>query len=69
MQDAGIVDKKKCYFIDDSYINCEAAVKFGWTKVVHKLEPEDPNPEVPATEYHVRSLDELRVLFPEIFSA
>lgn len=69
MRDAGIADKNKCYFIDDSYLNCEAAVKFGWKKVVHKLEPEDPNPETPATEYHVRSLDELRGLFPEIFSA
>jgi pyrimidine and pyridine-specific 5'-nucleotidase len=67
MYDAGVTDPKQCYFVDDSAINCEAAVKFGWENVVHKLEPEDPKPEPPVCKHHVRNLQELRKLFPDIF--
>ncbi|CCX05303.1 pyrimidine 5'-nucleotidase [Pyronema domesticum] len=67
MSDAGISDKSKCYFIDDSLLNCQAAVDFGWGKVIHKLEPEDPLPTNPATEYHCRDLMELREMCKELF--
>lgn len=69
MSDAGITDKRKCYFIDDSPANCEGAIEFGWKNVVQKLEPEDPNPVNPVTEYIIRDMEELRTLFPEIFKS
>ncbi|KAL7273049.1 putative suppressor of disruption of TFIIS [Rhizina undulata] len=67
MREAKVTDRSQCYFIDDSYINCKSAVEFGWKKTVHKLEPDDPEPEVPACDYHVKDLNELRTLFPEVF--
>jgi pyrimidine and pyridine-specific 5'-nucleotidase len=67
MRQSGAKDPAQCYFIDDSAINCKAAVEFGWKNVVHKLEPEDPDPEFPHGKWHIRDLEELRRIFPEIF--
>jgi len=67
MREAGVTDKEKCYFVDDSGINCRAAVEFGWSKTVQKLEPGDPEPPEANARFHIRSLEELSILFPELF--
>ena len=47
-------------------MNCNKAHDLGWT-AVHKLEPGDPDPPFKAAKYQVRSLEELRDLFPMFF--
>ncbi|KAL5117783.1 suppressor of deletion of TFIIS [Pleosporales sp. CAS-2024a] len=66
MQEAGIKSNDRCYFVDDSYINCQAADGRGW-KTAHLLDPSDPEPAQPASKYQIRSLHELRNIFPEVF--
>ncbi|KAH7084192.1 Haloacid dehalogenase-like hydrolase-domain-containing protein [Paraphoma chrysanthemicola] len=68
MQEAGIESNQKCYFVDDSYINCEAAEKRGWN-VAHLLDPNDAEPPTQASKYQIRSLQELRTIFPEVFKS
>jgi pyrimidine and pyridine-specific 5'-nucleotidase len=55
-------------WLDDSYINCEAADKRGW-KVAHLLDPKDAEPDKQAAKYQIRSLQELRTIFPEVFKS
>jgi pyrimidine and pyridine-specific 5'-nucleotidase len=54
--------------IDDSYINCKAAHERGW-KVAHYLDESMPSPPQKAAEYQIRSLQELRKTFPEVFKS
>ncbi|KAF2127635.1 pyrimidine 5-nucleotidase [Dothidotthia symphoricarpi CBS 119687] len=68
MKEAGVKSNENCYFVDDSYINCEAAQKRGW-KVAHLLDKNDKAPEQPACNYQIRSLQELRKIFPEAFKS
>lgn len=68
MTEAGVTDVKDCYFVDDSYINVKGAAALGWS-AVHILEISEPVPEVPASQYQVRSLQELRTLFPQFFKS
>ncbi|KAI5779297.1 Haloacid dehalogenase-like hydrolase-domain-containing protein [Geopyxis carbonaria] len=70
-RDAGVTKEMRgrALFIDDSAINCKAAVEWGWGRVVQKLEEEDPEPEVMAGTHVVRDMQELRGLFPEIFKS
>jgi len=68
MEEAGIKSNEKCYFVDDSYINCKAAHERGW-KVAHLLDVKDPAPSTPASKYQIRSLLELRNIFPECFKS
>ena len=81
-QDAGVESFEDCYFVgmalvrlerqpltrqvDDSRLNCTHAQARGWT-TVHKIEPEDPEPETRAAKHQIRSLYELRELFPHLF--
>ena len=58
--------KDLCGISDDSYLNCRHAHARGWT-TVHLLEPEDPEPATKAGKYQVRSLEELRDIFPQFF--
>lgn len=51
---------------DDSYLNCKKAHELGWT-AVHLLEQSDAEPKMPASKYQIRSLEELRQLFPQFF--
>ena len=54
MSEAGITDKGKCLFVDDSYgishltfadiVNVVGAKEFGWKEVCHLLFPEDTVP-------------------------
>lgn len=39
MTQAGIENKEKCYFVDDSLTNIHGALDFGWTNTVHFKEP------------------------------
>jgi pyrimidine and pyridine-specific 5'-nucleotidase len=52
--------------IDDSYINCKAADGRGW-KTAHLLDQSDPEPPQSASRYQIRSLQEVRNTFPEVF--
>jgi pyrimidine and pyridine-specific 5'-nucleotidase len=53
---------------DDSYINCKAAEERGW-KTAHLVDEKDPAPAQPASKYQIRSLQELRKIFPEVFKS
>ena len=57
-----------CCVSDDSYLNCRHAHVRGWT-TVHLLESEDPEPDTKAAKYQIRSLEELRNIFPEFFTS
>ncbi|RDW92016.1 putative pyrimidine 5`-nucleotidase [Coleophoma crateriformis] len=65
MAEAGIEDYKNCYFVDDSALNCKAAEELGWntTHIVEEGEPLPPKP----CKNQIRSLEELRSLFPQFF--
>ena len=58
----------RCFFVDDSALNCKAAKERGW-EVAHKLEPEDAEPVEMAGKYQIRRLEELRGLFPHLWRA
>ncbi|XHG06288.1 hypothetical protein AWENTII_009493 [Aspergillus wentii] len=64
--EAGALSTEQCYFIDDSFLNCKHASVRGW-RTVHFVESMVPAPQVPASEYAIQDLDELRTLFPELF--
>ncbi|RDL35711.1 HAD-like protein [Venustampulla echinocandica] len=68
MKEAGVTDVKKCYFVDDSAMNCRKAQEIGWTSA-HLVEGVDPLPAVPAGNYQIRYLNELRTLFPQFFKS
>jgi pyrimidine and pyridine-specific 5'-nucleotidase len=53
---------------DDSFINCKAAQERGWN-VAHLLDEKDPDPPQQAAKYQIRSLNELRTTFPEVFKS
>lgn len=65
-EQAGASEGTKCYLVDDSALNCRGAKERRWI-AVHKLEEEDPEPEVKSGQYQVRSLEELREIFPQFF--
>ncbi|KAF2245545.1 pyrimidine 5-nucleotidase [Trematosphaeria pertusa] len=68
MQEAGVKSNKSCFFVDDSYINSKAAHARGWN-TVHLLDESDPDPAHPAAKYQIRSLIELRHVFPQFFKS
>ena len=53
---------------DDSHLNCRHAQARGWT-TAHLLAPDDPEPETKASEHQIRSLEELRTIFPQFFKS
>ncbi|KAL5051414.1 hypothetical protein BDW71DRAFT_170980 [Aspergillus fruticulosus] len=65
-RDSGATDRGQCYFVDDSGLNCKAAAARGW-QVAHLVEPGLPVPEVPVSQFQIRSLEELRTCFPQLF--
>jgi pyrimidine and pyridine-specific 5'-nucleotidase len=84
MKDAGVQSVQDCYFVgrfintkyrakadvaaDDSSTNAKGATEFGWT-AVHLVEPAEEPPKDPASKYMIRSLEELRGIFPDFFLA
>ncbi|KAF2747803.1 pyrimidine 5-nucleotidase [Sporormia fimetaria CBS 119925] len=68
MREAGVEECDRCYFVDDSALNVNAAWKLGWHSV-HLLDKDDPAPEHPACEHDIRSLEQLRDIFPQFFKS
>ena len=65
-KDAEISSSTQCFFVDDSALNCRAAQALGWT-TAHLVEMTEDPPTEPASKYQIRSLYELRDIFPEFF--
>jgi len=53
---------------DDSALNCRKAEELGWI-ATHLLEEGEQLPEQKPCTYQIRSLQDLRTLFPEIFKS
>ncbi|KAK1496460.1 hypothetical protein CCUS01_02807, partial [Colletotrichum cuscutae] len=68
MKAAGVHSTAKCFLIDDSYNNCRGAQEFGWT-ATHLIEEGHPCPQSPAAQHRIRSLEDIRTLFPSWFTA
>ncbi|RMZ78760.1 hypothetical protein DV738_g3699, partial [Chaetothyriales sp. CBS 135597] len=65
-REAGVSDRAKVYFVDDSLINCKSAYARGWTNTVHLVERQMPDPPDKPCQYQVSSLRELLDLFPHL---
>ena len=77
LKKAGITDPSKCYFVDDSRLNVDAAKRFGWGHCIHFCEQgltateggleitigHDENLKDDA----IATLDELRKVWSELF--
>jgi len=79
LQKANVTDPSKCFFIDDSKTNVDTAKALGWGHCVHFCErgltaTEGGRLKEIGTEYDthtddvVTTLDELRTVWPEIFT-
>ncbi|KAL1868962.1 hypothetical protein VTK73DRAFT_3423 [Phialemonium thermophilum] len=68
MKEAGVDRVEDCFFVDDSYINCQKAQEMGWT-VAHLVEEGSPLPKTQASRYQIRNLEELRAIFPQFFKS
>ncbi|KAL7822875.1 pyrimidine 5-nucleotidase [Trichoderma gracile] len=68
MKQAGVERAEDCYFVDDSFANCAAAKKLGWT-AAHLVEEDVPAPKVQASQYQIRHLRELRQVYPQFFKS
>ena len=55
-------------FVDDSGLNCTEAERLGWS-AVHVVEAGDPLPAVKPCKNQIRSLEELRTIFPQFFKS
>ncbi|KAK4544517.1 hypothetical protein LTR36_004089 [Oleoguttula mirabilis] len=66
MREAGVRDVERCYFVDDSALNATGAKAYGW-KAAHLVEAEAKVPAKPACDHQIKSLEELRDVFPEVF--
>ncbi|KAA8644145.1 hypothetical protein EYZ11_001719 [Aspergillus tanneri] len=65
-KEAKAPSKDKCYFVDDSHLNCKHAADRGWI-TAHLVEPDIALPSTPASQYLIRNLEELRTCFPHLF--
>ncbi|KAI0098230.1 Haloacid dehalogenase-like hydrolase-domain-containing protein [Nemania sp. FL0031] len=68
MREAGVTRPEDCYFVDDSYGNCVASQKLGWT-TAHLVEEDVPVPETQASKYQIRHLEELRTIYSQFFKS
>ncbi|KAK1995494.1 pyrimidine 5-nucleotidase [Colletotrichum falcatum] len=68
MREAGVDKMEDCYFVDDSYLNCQKAQSYGWN-VAHLVEEDLPLPRTPASSHQIRHLKELRDVFPQFFKS
>ncbi|PQE29026.1 pyrimidine 5 -nucleotidase protein [Rutstroemia sp. NJR-2017a BBW] len=68
MKEAGVMDEKDCYFIDDSALNCRKAQEIGWT-TAHLVEEGVTPPAEKVSKYQISTLEELRTIFPQFFAS
>ncbi|KAG9245740.1 HAD-like domain-containing protein [Calycina marina] len=66
MRQAGISEFDKCYFVDDSVLNCAKAEELGW-HTANLLEEGEPLPAEKPCKYQARHLEDLRKYFPQFF--
>lgn len=72
MKEAGVPfhRKDRCLYVDDSALNVEAAIKYGWTSgSVQYVDSDQALPKTPAGTHVIRSILDLPIIFPEIFVA
>ena len=70
MTDAGLCvgrDENRCYFVDDSALNCAAAEAAGWAKVALLVEQGEELPSRLPCRHVIRDLGQLRDVFPELW--
>jgi pyrimidine and pyridine-specific 5'-nucleotidase len=78
MMEAGVTDKARCYFVDDSLGNsvavatlisgnCRGAKQFGWTRVCHLLFPEDQIPPAEEGIKQIHDILDLKTIYPHLF--
>ena len=67
MREAGAGDVQDCYYVDDSLINAIGGKAYGW-KTAHLVDPATTPPPKPVADFQIQSLEELRTVFPELFS-
>ncbi|KAI1914977.1 suppressor of deletion of TFIIS [Ophidiomyces ophidiicola] len=67
-REANVPGIDKCYFVDDSHLNCYHAQNRGWN-TVHFVEPHLTTPQTPASNFMIHNLEELRELFPQFFKS
>ncbi|KAK4130745.1 pyrimidine 5-nucleotidase [Trichocladium antarcticum] len=65
MRQAGVAKHEDCFFVDDSYGNCQKAQELGWN-VAHLVEGAKL-PTIPACKHQITDLEELRTAFPQFF--
>ncbi|KAJ9636988.1 putative suppressor of disruption of TFIIS [Knufia peltigerae] len=66
LREAGAASDTEIYYVDDSFLNCQAAYERGWHNTVHFVEPSVPDPPQKASKNQISHLRELLGLFPEI---
>lgn len=72
MKEAGVPAHRKdrCLYIDDSYLNVEAAMEYGWTSgSIQYVDSDETLPPKPAGTHVLRSVLDLPDIFPELFVA
>ncbi|KAL8827293.1 MAG: hypothetical protein Q9191_003276 [Dirinaria sp. TL-2023a] len=65
-KESGATSARECFFVDDTYLNCQHAQMRGWS-TAHLIEHGEPEPETRAAKYQIRDLEELRSIFPQFF--
>ncbi|OBA14458.1 uncharacterized protein OGAPODRAFT_17232 [Ogataea polymorpha] len=75
LRQAGVIDPKNAYFVDDSGLNVVAAKKYGWGKVIQFVERDEDMQELAAGSQEeregiivIRDILELEKVCPELFS-
>ncbi|KIJ99381.1 hypothetical protein K443DRAFT_102294 [Laccaria amethystina LaAM-08-1] len=68
MRRVGISDPSKCYFVDDNRSNIDSAQAEGWAKCIKEIDNERGPGAVDNGVIDIASLEELRNVWPEIFS-
>ncbi|KAI5463292.1 Haloacid dehalogenase-like hydrolase-domain-containing protein [Mariannaea sp. PMI_226] len=68
MKEAGVERVEDCFFVDDSFLNCQKAKEFGWT-ATHLVEEGLKAPPTPASQFQIQHLRELRDVYPQFFKS
>ena len=63
MRDANVTVHNKCYFVDDSAANVEAATKLGWISVHVADDPKQST----AGDFQIHAVTELPLVLPDLW--